>query len=337
MKKVWIIASSCILVGLLTLLIGVIAIGGDFKKLSTEKYESKQQVVQEEFTSISLDVGASNVTILPSTDGSCTVSYMESKKDVVSISVQEGTLVVQEQDNRKWYQKIGLYFGSRKAVVTLPEKVYESIEVKVGSGEIRLASGITAKSATLKSGSGDITCNSSNFSVLSVQASSGDIELVDGKLESLTAKTGSGDIDLTGVELTATLTATAGSGEVSLNGVKVDGAISVTVSSGEIELENVECGELIARASSGDIECKNVVSVGKSELYTGSGDIHLDLCDAESYKMQTSSGDVKGTLRSAKIFYAQASSGKVKVPHSTEGGVCEVKTGSGNIRLEILG
>ncbi len=337
MKKAWIIAGSCILAGLLVLLIGLIAIGGDFKKLSTEKYESKQQTIEEEFSALAIDLGSSDVTILPSTDGSCTLSYMDSEKDVVSVAVQEGVLVVTEEDHRKWYDYIGIYFGRRKATLTLPEKVYESMEIKVGSGEIKLVTGISAKSTTLKSGSGDILCSDGVFEAISLQASSGDIELLNSKAENLTAKTSSGDIDLTGVEVATTLTANAGSGEISFKGIKTEGAISLSVNSGEIELENVECGELIARASSGDIECKNVLSVGKSELYTGSGDIHLELCDAASYKIQTSSGNVKGTLRSAKIFYAQASSGKVNVPNSTEGGVCEVKTGSGNIRLEILG
>jgi DUF4097 and DUF4098 domain-containing protein YvlB len=51
--------------------------------------------------------------------------------------------------------------------------------------------------------------------------------------------------------------------------------------------------------------------------------------------LKTTSGSVKGSLLTPKIFYTDTTSGSVDVPRSTEGGLCEIQTTSGSIRITI--
>ncbi len=317
LKKIFLIAITLIVAGCLIFLGGVIAIKGDFRKASTLKFETRKQTVREAFTELSIDAGASDVTFYPSLDGTCSVSYMEEKNFTYEVVVQDGKLTVAERDTRKWYQQIGIYFGGDLEIrVYLPQTAYENLTVVSDSGDVTLPTGIFFTNVSVKSDSGDVECRGS-VGGLSVQTSSGDIELEGATLR----------------EATVSVT----SGEISVAQVKVENSLSLHSGSGEIEVEDSNCGALTIAAKSGNVDCENVLTVGETNIKTSSGNIRLIACDGQSYTIQAGSGNVRASFLTAKIFDAKSSSGNVKAPVSTVGGVCQVRTSSGNIRLEIYG
>ena len=103
-----------------------------------------------------------------------------------------------------------------------------------------------------------------------------------------------------------------------------------------MHLEDVECANLAGSNSSGKIYCTNVIASSDINLDNSSGGIALEACDAANLKLETTSGSIRGTLLSEKIFVADATSGSVDVPETISGGVCEVATTSGSIRLSIV-
>ena len=74
---------------------------------------------------------------------------------------------------------------------------------------------------------------------------------------------------------------------------------------------------------------------GELSASNTSGSVRLDNCDAANIYIRSTSGSVSGTLLSGKNFTADSSSGSVRVPASSGEGVCEVRTSSGSIRLEV--
>lgn len=111
--------------------------------------------------------------------------------------------------------------------------------------------------------------------------------------------------------------------------------LEVTVSTGDIVLNDISCNELSTFGSTGDITLKRVVASESFNLNRSTGDIKFDSCDAPVITAKTSTGSVTGSLLSGKTFKAKTSTGSVKVPENSNGGNCELKTSTGDIKIEI--
>jgi len=80
---------------------------------------------------------------------------------------------------------------------------------------------------------------------------------------------------------------------------------------------------------------KNVVAEEKLTIKRSTGHVKFESCDAAEINVKTDTGDVTGTLLSEKLFLCKTDTGRVDVPKATAGGVCEVTTDTGDIRLKI--
>ena len=193
---------------------------------------------------------------------------------------------------------LSLSFGTIRELVVeiyLPEKEYEELSVSSSSGDIDIDEDFLFDSITLDSSSGDVECEASASGTLRAETTSGDQEY---------------------------------------EGVSA-GSVTVHSSSGEISLSTVRCAKADIKASSGDVELEDVIVDGKLEIETSSGEVELRKCDAGSIRIETSSGDVTGSLLSKKNFSTKTSSGDVHIPDSSEGGSCEIRTSSGDIRINV--
>lgn len=108
--------------------------------------------------------------------------------------------------------------------------------------------------------------------------------------------------------------------------------------SGDVIMSYVEAEELFASSTSGDVELFSVIINGDADIKAVSGDIELEGCDAESFRIKTVSGDVDGEILTTKNFVTNTTSGNVRVPVSDySAGECVIDTTSGDIEIEILG
>ena len=51
--------------------------------------------------------------------------------------------------------------------------------------------------------------------------------------------------------------------------------------------------------------------------------------------MKTGTGNVTGSLLTEKIFLTETGTGRVEVPQTATGGKCQIRTGTGDIRIKI--
>ena len=109
-------------------------------------------------------------------------------------------------------------------------------------------------------------------------------------------------------------------------------AVSTT---GDKGISDVKCQNLYVESSTGYVHLTNVIASDRLSIETDTGSVILDGCDAASIKIETDTGDVEGTLLSEKIFYAESDTGRIRVPHTTSGGICEVRTDTGDITFTI--
>ena len=113
------------------------------------------------------------------------------------------------------------------------------------------------------------------------------------------------------------------------------GDITISVSTGQSTLSDVTCKNLTTDGSTGEVFLKNVIASQAFSIDRSTGDVAFDRCDAAEILVKTSTGDVTGSLLSEKVFITDTSTGDIRVPPTTTGGKCTIKTGTGDIRIDI--
>ena len=88
------------------------------------------------------------------------------------------------------------------------------------------------------------------------------------------------------------------------------------------------------KSTTGDVVIKNNLS-NKLNIALTTGDVMLDNIDPEQIFVKTTTGDIEGTLLSDKIFKTKTSTGNIKVPNTSNGGLCNLETTTGDIKINI--
>ena len=314
-KTLIIIAVALVLVGSIIFCVMMAAVKWDFSKLGTVKYESNTYEVNEEFSNISLDTDTEDIFFVPSDDGKCKVVCYESENLKHSVTVKDGALTVSLIDTRKWYEHIGFGFGNSKITVYLPDSEYSALKIEESTGDIEIPAYFKFRSIDISVSTGDVKCYVAEADTVKIAASTGNISV---------QNTSSGLIDLS-----------LSTGNVSISGVTCSGDIKVALSTGKTQLTNITCKNVISSASTGDIYLKNVIASEKFSIERDTGDVNFDDSDAAEIFVETDTGDVRGSLLTEKVFITKTDTGSIDVPKSTSGGICEITTDTGNIRITV--
>ena len=297
-QNTWlIVATALLLLGAILFVSVMTAYRWDFTKLNTEDHETNTHQINETFNDISVHTDTADIRLLPSEDGTCKVVCKEAVNRKHAVSVTDGKLTVRMIDKRKWYEHIGIGFGSTSVTVYLPQTQYSSLSVHTDTGDITVP-----KEFTLKT--------------LDVSGSTGNV--------------------ISHALITERVSVTVSTGKVTLTNANCQGEISIVVSTGDAYLQNVTCQNLKSNGSTGDLTLQNVIAKGNFTLTRDTGDIAFDACDASEISVETDTGDVTGTLLSPMAFTASTDTGKVIIPESsTGGGICKIRTDTGDIRISI--
>ena len=111
------------------------------------------------------------------------------------------------------------------------------------------------------------------------------------------------------------------------------GEVAVQTSTGDITLGG-SAETVTIKVSTGEIDLERLTVTGAMTLWSSTGDISIEDCSVASATITTDTGDVKGRFTSPMIFFATSDTGRVRVPESTEGGLCKITTDTGNIIFE---
>ncbi len=371
--KMTIVGIILMVLGCLLFVGCTVANGFDWSRLSTEKYEKKTKTVKESFQNISITEDVANVNFLPAADGICKIEYDESKNITYDITVGADTLTIKQIDNRKWYHHIGFNFYSPTLTVYLPENEFQTLNIEADTSDITIPTGFAFQDMKIHVSTGDVSTSSDVSGDLNVRTSTGRITVSNASPTSVTLSASTGRIEASDLNVsgsfsaksstgdqkhhnitcgTATMTSSTGDKEISsltvTEGLTVAsntgdsnfsnvtcGDASVTTSTGKQNYTNFNCASANLQASTGDVTMTNLIASGHLQIQTDTGDISFDRCDAATLKVTADTGKVSGTLCTPKIIYATSDTGKISVPHSTEGGICEITTDTGNINISI--
>lgn len=314
--KKWLFTATVLVVLGVILFTGVMATyDWDFNKLSTVTYVTNTYEPNGEFDKISINVDTTEIAFVPTEDESCSIVCFEAEKVKHSAVVQNGTLVIDTMDARKWYDYIYIPIGVPKMTVYLPQSEYASLCIETDTGDINIPKDFTFEKIKINGDTSEVDCFASVSNVLEVELGTGDIHV-----DSITA----GQVDLT----TTT-------GEITVGNVTVKNGMAVKTDTGKVKVTNVSCADFGAESDTGTITLKNVVATGNFSIESDTGDVRFENSDAAQISVRTSTGDVIGTLLSEKVFVTETSTGRISVPKTTSGGKCEITTTTGDIKINV--
>lgn len=314
--KIWLfIATALTVAGLIMFGVIMTMLKWDFTKLSTDEFETNTYTVSEPYGSVSVNTVTADVTFIPSENGETKVVCYEEVKVTHSVTVKDDTLVIEVNDQRKWYDHIGIHFTQPKLTVYLPAGEYGALSVKLTTGDIMVPQELRLDSMSISATTGDIKSSALVAGVAQLKTTTGDIAVENCSIGAL--------------DMTVT------TGDISVSAVTCEGKLQLNVGTGDAKLTDTSCKSLISDGTTGDLYLKNVIAVERFTIERTTGNIKLERCDAAELYVNTTTGDVTGSLLSEKIFIANATTGDVRVPESVSGGKCKITTTTGDILINI--
>jgi len=315
--KIWLIVAAS-LIGLGCIIFGGVmtVLGWDFSKLGTMQYETHSYTIDEVFADIKVAGKTADVILRPCEDEEISVVCYEQTRTKHTVSVNDGSLEIRLVDERKWYDYIGINFGSPKITVSIPQGQYGRLSVRTDTGKVYIPGDFSFETMDISVSTGDVTGAASVAGAMKIKTSTGDISL-----QNLSA----GSLELS-----------ASTGKITAQGITCADTAKLKISTGDIHLIDFRSNSFDAEGSTSDMHLKNVIVAETMSVETGTGDVKFDGSDAGELKIKTDTGSVTGSLLSPKIFFAETDTGRIEVPKTTTGGRCEITTDTGSIRITVI-
>ena len=277
------------LTGVLVILI-LAGLGRSIYLNSTEVIEIYN--IEEPCTDIKIE-GKDLDVIIYSSNNENKVVYSENKKVTIETKVIDGVLIINQNDNRKFYDML-FNFSDFEVNLYLTEELINSLNIKGQVGDIEINKGFTFSNVDISNSTGDVEFKSNVKNNLSISNSTGDVEIENSNV-----------------------------GE----------SLNIETKTGDIELSNTNCNKLDIKVSTGNTELVNTLVTTDFKMEGSTGDVKFDEFDASNIEVSVGTGNVKGTIKSSKIFIAKSKTGSVSVPETVTGGVCKITTSTGNIKI----
>lgn len=315
-KTSLIIATSFMLVGMIVFASVMTILGWDFKKLETAEFETSSYEIDESFSSISINADTSDIVFVPSENQESKVVCYTEKKVNHTVVVKDGTLIIDTEDKRKWYDYISVFsFSTSKITVYIPADKYYSLSIKNSTGDIEIPDSFSFKNIYIAVSTGDISCKALALENIKIETSTGTVEFYNATAKNIDISTATGD--------------------VTLSNIVEGGSVSVECDTGDVKLNDCDVAEILIETDTGDITLNNAIAAGTISIKSDTGDVKFKASDAAEIFVETDTGDVSGTILSGKVFIVSTHTGDVSVPESATGGKFKITTDTGDIELKV--
>ena len=247
MKKtiIWIAITFCLLlvasVVLYSLSITV--------KLETNEYE-----IKETFENIKIIADTADIDFVLSENLNTLIICEEHKNIKHSVNVKENTLLVEVNDNRKWYEHIGI--STSKLTIYLPKNEYDELITESDTGNIRIKS-----------------INANKFDL---STDTGNLKIVNIKCKNLFSTSDTGNILLENVIAEEKFKIETDTGNVKFKDSDASD-IFVKTDTGNVTGNLLTDKVIFAESETGDIDVPKVMADEKCEIITETGDIKITI------------------------------------------------------------
>lgn len=335
-RKTTVFASVTILVGIVIMLLSLVSCGFNFKKLDASKKVTSEHAVSEDFENIHVVADTADIKLVyTDTQAAKVICQNEREKMKHSVEVNNGTLEIRINDERKWYNYINPFsFGEPEITVYLPKSEYNALKIEADTSDVEIPADFKFTGIDISLSTGDTECCASATEFIKINASTGDAEIENVTVGALEIAVSTGDLDIENVNAES-LSLRTTTGRIEGSNINVGGAFSLNVSTGEASLSDVRAKSFTSGGSTGDLNLTRFVTEGMMNIERSTGDVTLNECDAGEIAIVTDTGNVRATLLTEKIFITRTDTGKVRVPETTTGGKCKITTDTGDITVSV--
>ena len=279
---------------------------------------SRSQSIPGAFSKVVVRDFNTALILLPSQSGEVAIVTQESKYVTYKITREDGTLTLEKQDKRPWYQRIFDWMKDLTLTVRLPSGMSldaQTINAGVSATGLEVCEmRLDTRNAVVRATS----CRATGALVMTTR--NGAIAVRDCSAQKLDGETSNS--------------------KVSLAGVRAE-VVSLESSNGAMTVEDVEAGQLACSTSNGGISLCNV-SAEKVSASTNNGRVTLSgLRASQSIRLSTANASIRGMLSGTLGDYAVdsgTSNGKNSLPERSEGAIrLSVHTSNGTIDLKFEG
>lgn len=333
-KAAIIVALILIASGILLCGIGLAATKFSFKQLSDTGYTTKIHAVTQDFSSINIDVNVADIAFILSPDGENRVECYENDKHTYTVGIEGGALTIREIKNINILNFISIGFNSPRVTLYLSRTEFEQLTINTETSLVVVPQEFSFKNTTISTDTGDVSYRAATSGELNIKATTGRITVSGVSPASVRLKASTGSISLMTARVAGDVNIRTSTGRMHIEEVECQ-SLEVVSTTGDKGISDIKCQNLYVESSTGYAHLTNVIASDRLGIETDTGRVILDGCDAASIKIETDTGDVEGTLLSEKVFYAESDTGRIRVPHTTSGGICEINTDTGDITIKI--
>ena len=275
---------------------------GAFSNNSFTKEVPVEYNFEDSYNKIDIDVVTADLTFKPSEDNKTKIVSIEREKVHHTWKVSNDTLVIREQDDRKFYERWFGNFGRMKLDIYLPQSSYSELKIEVTTGDTLVEDAFTFDKQNIKSTTGNVKLSN-----------------VSGNAANIKVTTGS----------------------VILSNYSLSGSLDVDTTTGDFNFDNVQCNKAILHTTNGDFKLNDLIVTGdfdperpNLDISGTTSKITFKNCDARNIKMKTTTGDIKGNFLTEKNIDAETTTGHPKVDNnSLAADKCYVRTTTGEIDI----
>ncbi|GIN71984.1 hypothetical protein J14TS2_24590 [Bacillus sp. J14TS2] len=279
------------IIALLFIIVGGIASAITFSAAKEKTAAVTTDISDFSFNAVQIDVTNTDVELMP-TQEQAKIEVVgrsaQKRSNELSVDQQGDILSIHSEDKTKKWFSFG-FDQSPKIIVYVPEKEYDSIQVKGKTADLYVEK-IAAKNIDIATNAGDIVAENLTSDQLAVKATSGDVRL-DQITGDTSAETKSGDIVLSNIDA-ANVQSLTRSGDTAFK--NVSGEVQAKTRSGDFSLRNDQISSPItAETSNGDIfiQAQNYPENVQFDTATKHGDILIF-----DQKKQTINNQNQGTM-----------------------------------------
>lgn len=256
--KIWLVVAAVLTVVGITLFAGVLAGNNwDFSRFSTDRFETNTYQVTESFESISISVDTTKINFVLTDEDTCSIVCRESEKVKHSVAVQNGTLMIETVDSRKWYDHIGIFVDSPQMTVYLPKTAYTSLFIETDTGDIKITSVTVSNDIDIETDTGNVVLETVTCAVLDAESDTGDISLKNATAtERLSIETQTGNVIFDHSDA---------------------GQIFVGTSTGDVTGSLLSEKVFITQTATGKVNVPKTTSGGECQITTDTGDIKITI------------------------------------------------------------
>ena len=266
-----------IILGATVAAVSLSKVGWDFAGYNTGKRKEITYPVEESFRSIEVDVTTADIHVFRSPDDACRVHIYEQERMPIRVDVKDGCLTIRQEDNRSWYDHIGIASDLNSRVeIALPEKVYEELYLELTTGDVTVSEDFCFRSARMDLTTGDVDCRAQVTELLDIRTTTGDIRVAAGTSEArIVLRVTTGDITVRDTVCeTLELKATTGDTQLKLCDART---IQVNATTGDVTGVLLSGKQFRAHTTTGAVDIPADETGGTCDIHTTTGDIKIDI------------------------------------------------------------